>query len=81
MITIFDVALSRGVKKDADGAVNGAEFERLGLPMMGGCQSCHATIAAYNSYPSQTGYIRCKECLFDLGFDTVKEYEEFEKND
>ena len=49
-------------------ATNGADYEELGLPMMGGCADCHASIAAFNSYPSKTGYLMCKDCIGDSGW-------------
>lgn len=77
-VTILDVALAHGARQDAAGAISGAEFERLGLPMLGGCQGCAASIAAYNAYPSKTGYLQCKDCIGELGFATVAEFDSFD---
>lgn len=78
-ISIWDVALDKGVKADAEGRVNGAEFFRLDLPLLAGCQVCAATLAPGNSYPSMTGYIRCRDCIGDLGFPSVAAFEAFER--
>lgn len=74
MITIMDVATARGAK-EVDGAICGGEFERLDLPFWGGCQVCGESLAAYNMYPSKTGFVRCKRCLGDFGFESVEEFE------
>lgn len=52
-ITVLDLALHRGATADEDGSINGAEFERVGLPICGGCERCEASIAAYNAFPSR----------------------------
>jgi hypothetical protein len=72
-ITILDLAEHRGAKPEESGAFTGGEIHRVGLPMMGGCQGCGATIAAYNAYPSKTGYLRCKDCVGELGYATCEE--------
>jgi hypothetical protein len=55
-------------------ASTGADYQEAKLPMMGGCEVCHATVAAYNSCPSKTGYIRCQHgCIADMGYETVEE--------
>jgi hypothetical protein len=54
-------------------AETGQDFEEAGLPMLGGCQGCHASIACYNAYPSKTGFLRCQGCIGTLGFATVEE--------
>lgn len=73
-ITILQLAEHRGAKADERGAINGEEFHRVGLAIMGGCQ-CTATIAAYNAYPSKSGYWRCEDCIEQAGdgYDTVQE--------
>ena len=45
-----------------------------GVDILGGCQGCHATIAAYNAYPSTTGYWRCADCIGDDGYATVADF-------
>lgn len=75
-VTIFDIALSRGVKESENGGISLGEFYRVGLPMMGGCQRCGACIAAYNACPSTTGYLQCASgCIGEDGFPSVKAYE------
>ena len=72
-ITILDVALARGVNEDN---MTMGEFDRVGLPLMGGCQRCGACIAAYNASPSMTGYLMCaRGCIDEQGFPSVKAYE------
>jgi hypothetical protein len=73
-VSILDVAFARGVK-EVDGTINGAEFERVGLPFMGGCQGCGASIAAYNAYPSKSGYLQCRDCIEGIGFASVEDFE------
>jgi hypothetical protein len=75
-ITVFELAEHRGARS-IDGAINGAEFERVGLPILGGCEGCYATIAAYNAYPSKSGFLRCDDCIGDAGFATVEEANAF----
>ena len=73
-ITILDLAIHRGAKVSEDGSINGAEIEKTGLPFMGGCCRCQATIAAYNAAPTTTGYIACaSECAEGIGYATVEE--------
>jgi hypothetical protein len=78
-ITLLQLAEYRGVEHTQDGGITGGAFMRVGLPMIGGCQRCGATIAAYNASPSKTGYLMCSGgedeggCIDDLGFDTVEE--------
>ena len=45
-----------------------------GVDILGGCQGCHATIAAYNAYPSTSGYWRCADCIGDDGYATVADF-------
>jgi crotonobetainyl-CoA:carnitine CoA-transferase CaiB-like acyl-CoA transferase len=54
-------------------AVTGADFEAAGLAMLGGCEDCHATVAAYNAYPSRSGYWRCAACIGDGGWTDLAE--------
>src|ERR1700748_2315983 len=42
-----------------------------GVDILGGCQGCHATIAAYNAYPSTSGYWRCADCIGNDGYAPV----------
>lgn len=76
MITILDVAYTRLGK--SGGNLTGGDFESVGLQIMGGCEGCGASLAAYNAYPSTTGYWRCRDCLCGAGFKTVEEFEKAE---
>lgn len=72
-ITILDLAIFRGAKENEDGSMSLGEIERVGLPGMGGCGNCGATVAAYNSCPSTRGIILCAgDCISDLGYETVE---------
>ena len=74
-ITILDVAEARRVQAGEDGSITMGEFDRVGLPFFGGCEMCGATMGPAQSHPSKTGYLRCGDCLGDLGFETVEEFE------
>jgi hypothetical protein len=82
-ITIYDVAEARGAIIQPDnGCIEGSEFARLRLPLLGGCCGCEASLAAYNMYPSKSGYVVCAECVGEInGFKTVAEFEAFEEQD
>ncbi len=45
-----------------------------GVDILGGCPGCHATIAAYNAYPSTSGYWLCADCIGDTGYATVADF-------
>jgi len=74
MLTILDLAKSFGAKGDENGNVSAGEIYKAGFDMIGGCQDCGATIAAYNAYPSRTGYWKCGDCIGEHGFKTVQEF-------
>lgn len=70
-ITIFDyVKFIVGEKRE----YTAADFTSNGVAMLGGCENCHAMLAAYNAYPSKSGYWRCADCIGGTGFDTVEEF-------
>jgi hypothetical protein len=55
-------------------ATTGEDYEQAKLPLMGGCCMCGATVAAYNSCPSKSGYLKCRtDCIGDDGYLTVEE--------
>lgn len=74
-ITVHDLAVHRGLTSTTDepDRFSGADYIKVGLPIMGGCEGCGATIAAYNAYPSKTGFLRCADCVDPYGYDTVEE--------
>lgn len=74
-ITVLDLALAYGAKPDTDGSISGAQFVVRSLPILSGCQECGARLGPGNAYPSKTGYIRCHDCLGDLGYATTKDFE------
>lgn len=72
-VTVLQLAIFRGAK-EGEGGMSFGEIERVGLPAMGGCGGCGATVAAYNSCPSKRGVIMCRgECIDGEGYDTVEE--------
>lgn len=55
-------------------ASTGADFAEAGLPMLGGCAVCGASVAAYNACPSRSGYLKCAAgCIDGDGYDTEAE--------
>lgn len=70
-ITILDLASWR-LKRPA---LNGQDFMDAGLEIMGGCQCCGATLAAYNGHPTKTGYWQCTNCVnaTEMGWKEVQE--------
>ncbi len=70
-ITILDYVKSAVGDKDLYTA---EDCLASGVDIIGGCQICGATIAAYNAYPSTTGYWRCAGCIGQDGFATVADF-------
>ncbi|MFE0152833.1 hypothetical protein ACFWY5_37215 [Nonomuraea sp. NPDC059007] len=71
-ITILDyVAAKVGIKD----SYTSNDHVTHGVNIIGGCESCDATIASYNAYPSKTGYWRCAHCIGDSGYPTVAAFE------
>lgn len=55
-------------------AITGQDFADANLAILGGCQRCGASLAAYNACPSKTGYWLCASgCIDDLGWHDVAE--------
>ncbi len=80
-VTLLEVAKARGLEGIGD-AYNGADFAKVNIPIMGGCEICHATVACYNASPSKSGFIRCADgCIGDEGFETTEEFEQFEEEE
>lgn len=80
-VTALQVAEARGLKPSPNGSgYSAGAFAAVGIPFLGGCARCYATIAAYNAYPSKTGYWLDGQCIegTDLGFETVEEFEAFD---
>lgn len=73
-VTVMALAIFRGVKESEGGGYTMGAFEDVGLPMLGGCQRCGASIVAYNACPSTTGYLMCASgCIDGYGYDTVEQ--------
>ena len=70
-ITALDYVSSIVGKK---GNYSGEDHKRAGLPVLGDCELCQATIASYNAHPSRSGYLRCSDCIGDSGFPTVQAF-------
>lgn len=67
-VTILQVAAYRLGREPR----TGADFARVGLAMLGGCERCNQTIAAYNAYPSKSGFWRCQDCIGENGWESVE---------
>jgi hypothetical protein len=74
-VTIHEVAVSRGIKPNELGGFDAGQYYEASLPFFAGCESCGASLAPYNSYPSKSGFIRCKDCIDGLGFDSTLQFE------
>lgn len=72
MVTILDCVIARLNIKKGDG-ITGEDCDKAGFAMLGGCEHCGATIAAYNAYPSKGGYWNCRDCIGDDGYETTEE--------
>ena len=70
-ITILDYVKSVVGEKDT---YTDDDFFRNGVGTLGHCQRCAATLAAYNAYPSTSGFWRCADCIGDTGFATVADF-------
>lgn len=68
-VTVMELATHR-LGRDA---TTGQDYIDARLPMMGGCYVCEASIAAYNAYPSQIGFLMCGDDIGGDGWDTVEE--------
>lgn len=55
--TIYDVLIRLRPDLAEASAISGAEFEKAGLPMFGGCYVCGASIAAHNACPGKSGFL------------------------
>lgn len=68
-VTFFQLAEYRLGRKPE----TGADMAEADLAIMGGCQVCGATLAAYNGCPSKSGYWKCENCIGDDGWTSVEE--------
>ena len=80
-LTLFDLAVQLGAKENEDGSVSASEFDRLGLPFYSGCQVCSASLGPAQAFPSTTGFIRCRHCIGEQGFESLDEFESFYAGD
>ena len=62
--TWLDVARERGVVVRKDGSITADAFWEVGIALLNGCPTCHATVAPYNSYQMETDaeYAVCRGC-------------------
>jgi hypothetical protein len=78
-VTVYELALYRLraaglIGGRAPESLSGADFARVGLEILGGCEICGASIAAYNGCPSRSGYWRCSSgCIADQGYAGAEE--------
>ena len=77
MVTILDCAIAAGAKPNEDGNFTAQAINDAGFPMFGGCSGCQASLAAYNMYPTRTGFVKCKDCVGDIGFATTDAFNAF----
>jgi hypothetical protein len=64
--------------KEINGSVSAGDFIDVGLPFMGGCESCGSSCAAYNMCPTKNGNCACLDCVHaGNGFETVEEANRF----
>lgn len=75
-LSILNIARQRGAR-EIEGRIAASEFDRLDLPFFSGCECCQASLAPYNAYPSLSGYIRCDDCIDNLGFTTLEAFDRF----
>lgn len=64
-VEVFDLLRAKDGKPPAGDTVSGDELAEYGISILGGCGHCQAQLAAYNGYPSKSGYWSCRECLSD----------------
>lgn len=74
-ITVLQLAEARASAAGLPLPRTGEDFNAVDLSIMGGCQRCAASIAAYNAYPSRTGFWQCGDCIGRDGFATAEEAE------
>lgn len=75
-VTALDVAIARGAK-EVNGSVSAKEVIKQGIPFIGGCACCEATLGCYNAYPSTVGVWFCSECIGAKGFISTDEFERY----
>jgi hypothetical protein len=69
LVSISDLAEYR-LGREAE---TGADFDEALLPMLAGCEACYESLAAWNAYPTKSGYVRCGRCIGDLGWHDAAE--------
>lgn len=76
-VSILTVADARAAAKNLPPPRDGAALAAVGFQILGGCAVCHASLAAYNAYPSRYGYWACLGCLDGAGggYASVAEFE------
>lgn len=78
-VTILELARHRlsAIGRTSGGEparLTGVDFEAVELAILGGCELCGASIAAYNACPSRSGCWRCASgCIADEGYASVEE--------
>lgn len=70
-ITLFEYVAHIVGQKDS---YTLADHNEAGVPMIGGCVDCHATVGSYNACPTKRGFLACAEHTDPSdGFATVLE--------
>ncbi len=78
-MNVLALAIAKGMKQNEDGYYTLDAVVQTGFPFFSGCQCCGASLGPAQAYPSTSGYIRCKDCIDDSGFDTLADFEAFDK--
>jgi hypothetical protein len=74
-MSILDVCFALGEKPDERDSFTADQIMKHGLPFFSSCQCCHASLGPYNAFPSRMGYIRCRDCIDELGYQSLAEFE------
>ncbi len=78
-LNVMQLAIELGAKPQEDGSYSMGSIESTDLPFFSGCQCCEASLGPMQAYPSKNGFICCKDCIDDHGFDNVEAFKAFEQ--
>lgn len=73
-VTIHELAVEVHKRRGddiPDHEFSGHFYFDAGYNMLGGCELCGATLAAYNAHPSRSGWWRCGDCIGDDGYGDI----------
>lgn len=77
-LTALDIAVAllsekRGVDLSEQTSFSGDDLAEVGIPILGGCSVCGATLGAYNATPQRSGYWACHSCARS-GYETIAQW-------